>query len=76
MPEAEPTRGRRPHLRARRSAGYTSPMEREAIEDEGRRDQDRSRVANIGVEETDDREFSSVEDVGDSPGENPAVDDV
>lgn len=51
-------------------------MEREAIEDEGRHDQDRSRVGNVGVEETDDREFSSVEDVGDAPSENPAVDDV
>ena len=51
-------------------------MDNEAIEDQGRRDQDRSRVANIGVEETDDREFSSVEDVGEAPAENPAVDDV
>jgi hypothetical protein len=51
-------------------------MENEAIEDQGRRDQDRSRVANTGVEGTDDREFSSVEDVGDAPGENPTVDDV
>lgn len=51
-------------------------MERETIEDEGRRDQDRGRVGNVGVEETDDREFSSVEDVGDAPSENPAVDDV
>jgi len=25
---------------------------------------------------TDDQEFSSVEDVGSEPGENPAVDDV
>lgn len=49
-------------------------MEREAIEDQGRRDQDRSRVQNIGV--GDDEEFSSVEDVGTEPGENPAVDDV
>jgi hypothetical protein len=60
----------------RRITGYTSAMEREAIEDQGRRDQDRSRVGNLGVEETDDREFSSVEDVGDAPGENPTVDDV
>ena len=51
-------------------------MEREAIEEEGRHDQDRGRVGNVGVEETDDREFSSVEDVGDAPSENPAVDDV
>ena len=53
-------------------------MEREAIDDEGRRDQDRSRVRNTSIEEpgTDDQEFSSVEDVGTPPSENPAVDDV
>ncbi|MBV9441013.1 MAG: hypothetical protein JOZ24_13590 [Candidatus Eremiobacteraeota bacterium] len=51
-------------------------MEREAIEDEGRRDGDRDRVQNVGVEETDDREFSSLEDVGLPPAENPPVDDV
>ena len=51
-------------------------MEREAIEEQCRRDSDRSRVTNTGVEETDDREFSSVEDVGEAPSENPAVDDV
>jgi len=37
-------------------------MERESIQDE-----------NLGV---DDEEFSSVEDVGDAPRENPSVDDV
>ncbi len=54
-------------------------MEREAIEDEGRRDQDRSRVENVGAGDelgTDDAEFASVEDTGPAPGENPAVDDV
>jgi hypothetical protein len=53
-------------------------MEREAIDDEGRPDQDRSRVRNRGIEDagTDDQEFSSVEDVGMPPSENPAVDDV
>jgi hypothetical protein len=53
-------------------------MEREAIEEQGRRDQDRGRVANAGVEDlgSDDQEFSSVEDVGTPPGENPTVDDV
>jgi hypothetical protein len=53
-------------------------MERETIEDEGRRDQDRSRVRNTGIEDvgTDDQEFSSVEDTGAPPSENPAVDDV
>lgn len=58
--------------------GYSPLMEREAIDDEGRRDQDRSRVRNSGIEDagTDDQEFSSVEDVGMPPSENPAVDDV
>ena len=55
-------------------------MEREAIEDQGRRDQDRSRVANAagGGDDlgTDDAEFASVEDTGPEPGENPTVDDV
>jgi hypothetical protein len=53
-------------------------MEREAIEDQGRRDQDRGRVNNVGVEDlgSDDQEFASVEDVGTAPGENPPVDDV
>jgi hypothetical protein len=58
--------------------GNSPDMEREAIDDEGRRDQDRSRVLNSGIEDagTDDQEFSSVEDVGTPPSENPAVDDV
>ena len=53
-------------------------MEREAIEDQGRHDQDRSRVGNAGGDElgTDDAEFASVEDTGPEPGENPTVDDV
>ena len=38
-------------------------MERETIDDEG-------------LPGTDDQEFSSVEDVGMPPSENPAVDDV
>jgi hypothetical protein len=41
--------------------GYVAIMERESIEE------------NLG---TDDEEFSSVEDVGDAPSENPPVDDV
>jgi hypothetical protein len=41
--------------------GYAPPMERESIEDQP------------GI---DDQEFSSVEDVGTPPSENPAVDDV
>jgi len=54
-------------------------MERETIEDHGRRDQDRSRVDNaVGADElgTDDGEFASVEDTGPGPSENPPVDDV
>ncbi len=53
-------------------------MEREANEDQGRRDADRSRVDNVGVEDLggDDEEFASVEDTGRGPSENPAVDDV
>ena len=48
------------------------------MEDQGRRDGDRGRVANVGAEElgADDQEFSSVEDTGMEPSENPAVDDV
>ena len=48
------------------------------MEEEGRRDQDRSRVENAGADDlgTDDQEFSSIEDVGALPSENPAVDDV
>jgi hypothetical protein len=48
-------------------------MEREAIEEHGRRGGDRGGVENLG---TDDVEFSSVEDTGAEPSENPAVDDV
>jgi hypothetical protein len=47
-------------------------MERESIQGQGRREQ-------AGSEEhlgTDDEEFSSVEDVGNEPSENPAIDDV
>ena len=53
-------------------------MEREASEEQGRRDSDRSRIANVGAEDlgADDQEFSSVEDTGREPSENPAVDDV
>jgi hypothetical protein len=45
-------------------------MERDAMED-------RTRPGG-GIEEigTDDQEFSSIEDVGAEPSENPAVDDV
>lgn len=48
------------------------------MEDQGRRDGDRSRVDNVGAEDlgADDQEFSSIEDVGAEPSENPAVDDV
>jgi hypothetical protein len=52
--------------------GYVAIMERESIQGQGRRDQ-------AGSEEhlgTDDQEFSSVEDVGNEPSENPAIDDV
>ncbi|MDQ6943991.1 MAG: hypothetical protein M3169_15950 [Candidatus Eremiobacteraeota bacterium] len=48
-------------------------MERESIEEHGRTGNSSGRVENLGV---DDEEFSSVEDVGDAPSENPAVDDV
>jgi hypothetical protein len=53
-------------------------MEREAAEEQGRRDSDRSRVGNVGADDLggDDEEFSSVEDTGPEPSENPAVDDV
>ena len=47
-------------------------MERERI-GQGRREQARSGEENLG---TDDEEFSSVEDVGNEPSENPAIDDV
>ncbi len=47
-------------------------MERESIQGQGRRE-DRSQAENLG---TDDQEFSSVEDVGNEPSENPAIDDV
>ncbi|HEX3549355.1 MAG TPA: hypothetical protein VHT53_03230 [Candidatus Elarobacter sp.] len=48
------------------------------MEDQGRRDQDRDRVGNVGADElgTDDEEFASVEDTGHEPSENAAVDDV
>lgn len=48
-------------------------MESEAIQDEARHDNDRDRVANVGVEE---EEVSSIDDTGDAPAENPIVDDV
>ncbi len=50
--------------------GYVTVMERDATEEPTR--------PGDGVEEigTDDQEFSSVEDVGSAPNENPAVDDV
>ena len=59
-------------------AGMFEHMDRDAIEEDGRRDQDRSRVENAGADDlgTDDQEFSSIEDVGALPSENPAVDDV
>jgi hypothetical protein len=47
-------------------------MERDASEEHGRRDSV-DEVDELGV---DDQEFSSVEDVGAEPSENPAVDDV
>ena len=46
-------------------------MERESIQGQGRREQ--AGVESLG---TDDEEFSSVEDVGNEPSENPAIDDV
>ena len=48
-------------------------MEREANEEHGRRDDQRGDDEFLGE---DEREFSSVEDVGDAPGESPPVDDV
>jgi len=48
-------------------------MERESIQGQGRREQAPSVEENLG---TDDQEFSSVEDVGNEPSENPAIDDV
>jgi hypothetical protein len=47
-------------------------MEREGLDDRGRR-RDDSGVEDLGQ---DDQEFSSVEDTGPEPSENPAVDDV
>ena len=49
-------------------------MDRDEIEEGGRRDQDRDRVANVGVD--DEEEFASLDDVGTPPAENPPVDDV
>jgi hypothetical protein len=52
-------------------------MEREAMEESGRHDADRSRVRSADDElGADDEEFASLEDVGPEPAENPAVDDV
>jgi hypothetical protein len=48
-------------------------MERERIQGQGRPEQARSGGDDLG---TDDEEFSSVEDVGNEPSENPAIDDV
>ena len=48
-------------------------MERESVEEHDPHGQDRGGAETLGV---DDEEFSSVEDVGDAPSENPAVDDV
>ena len=47
-------------------------MERESIQGQGRRERVNPEE-NLG---TDDEEFSSVEDVGNEPSENPAIDDV
>jgi len=47
-------------------------MERESIQGQGRREQ-ADGAENLG---TDDEEFSSIEDVGNEPSENPAIDDV
>jgi hypothetical protein len=53
-------------------------MERETMDDRGPRDGARGRGADTGAEQlgVDDQEFSSVEDTGTEPSENPAVDDV
>jgi hypothetical protein len=48
-------------------------MERESIQGHGRREQAQTADETLG---TDDQEFSSVEDVGNGPSENPAIDDV
>jgi hypothetical protein len=48
-------------------------MERESIEEHGRTGNSSGREESLGA---DDEEFSSVEDVGTPPSENPAVDDV
>ncbi|MEA2784063.1 MAG: hypothetical protein QOF71_167 [Candidatus Eremiobacteraeota bacterium] len=48
-------------------------MERESIQGQGRREQARSGEETLG---SDDEEFSSVEDVGNEPSENPAIDDI
>jgi hypothetical protein len=47
-------------------------MERESIQGQGRREQHGSEEHLGG----DDEEFSSVEDTGPEPSENPAIDDV
>jgi hypothetical protein len=46
--------------------------------EDDRRDQDRTRVDNVGAGEAleDDEDLASVEDVGPEPAEHPAVDDV
>ena len=61
-----------------RVAGKRRVMEREANEDQGRRDGDRARIDNAGGDaiELDDREFASVDDTGPEPAENPQLDDV
>jgi len=56
--------------------GYSPDMERETIPDEPRPEHGRHRSSGIEEPGTDDQEFSSVEDVGMPPRENPAIDDV
>ena len=48
-------------------------MERQSVEDPGDASPDAGEIDELGM---NDREFSSVEDVGDEPSESPFVDDV
>jgi hypothetical protein len=48
-------------------------MERQSIEDPGDPSSDNGDIDDLSI---DDGEFASVEDVEESPSENPTVDDV
>ena len=48
-------------------------MERQSVEDADHEPSGGDAIDELGLDET---EFSSVEDVGDEPSENPNIDDV